>query len=307
MTARPTLVVLAAGMARRYGGCKPLAPVGPMGQAVIDLTAGDALGNGFGDVVLVVGPSTGPAIEYHVRRCWPDQVQVSFAQQTVPLGTAHAVLCARSHVPDDHSFAVVNADDLYGPRSFETLAAHLSTNTDHALVAFHLEDTIATGGAVTRGTVEVGPDGHHLSGIAERRFVSRHVDGSFASEDGIEPRNLDPATPVSVNLWGFHPSMWQALEHAVCSVHPHIGSDGTVKISDDTDIAHEEVLLPEVVAAMVAPGATGSGDSTKVAVLQGSGRCLGVTHAEDLPIVRAQVEALVGRGERPESPWAFLR
>ncbi len=65
------LVVLAAGMAKRYGGCKPLAPVGLHGEAVIDLTASDAEAAGFGDVVIIVGPQTGPAIAYHVRQCFP--------------------------------------------------------------------------------------------------------------------------------------------------------------------------------------------------------------------------------------------
>ena len=97
------LVVLAAGMAKRYGGCKPLAPVGLHGEAVIDLTAGDALAAGFGPVVLVLGPQTGPAIRYHVKAAFPRHVQVSFAEQSVPLGTAHAVLCARRLVGDGPS------------------------------------------------------------------------------------------------------------------------------------------------------------------------------------------------------------
>src|ERR1700719_2565851 len=67
---RPVLVVLAAGMATRYGGCKPLAPLGLHGEAVIDLIAGDAVSAGFGAVVLVLGPQTGPAIRYHVGRCF---------------------------------------------------------------------------------------------------------------------------------------------------------------------------------------------------------------------------------------------
>ena len=85
--ADPTLVILAAGRARRYGGCKPLAPVGTHGEAVIDLVASDAVAAGFGTIVLVLGPSTGPAIRYHVEHTWPEAVDVRFATQSAPLGT----------------------------------------------------------------------------------------------------------------------------------------------------------------------------------------------------------------------------
>src|SRR5580693_2690439 len=94
----PPLVILAAGRARRYGGCKPLAPVGPRGEAVIDLVASDALAAGFGTIILVLNPTTGPAIRYHVARTWPKAVEVGFAHQEAPLGTVHAVLSASDYV-----------------------------------------------------------------------------------------------------------------------------------------------------------------------------------------------------------------
>jgi len=97
-SAGPALVILAAGRARRYGGCKPLAPVGTHGEAVIDLVASDAVTAGFGTIVLVLGPSTGPAIRYHVEHTWPDNVDVRFATQPAPLGTVNAVLSASDHV-----------------------------------------------------------------------------------------------------------------------------------------------------------------------------------------------------------------
>ena len=295
---RPALVVLAAGMAKRFGGgCKPLAPLGLHGEAVIDLTAGDALRGGFGRVVLVLGPQTGPAIRYHVGRTWPTAIEVAFAEQEVALGTAHAVLCARPFV-GDRPFAVVNADDVYGSDAFAQLAGHLRTaNDEHALVGFALRDSVATADPVTRGICEASPEGL-LVRITERKLVTRAPDGTFSSDDGREPRQLDPSGPVSMNLWGFRSSIWPVLEEAVLDVHA--GVDPKTGALLEAPTSTDEVLLPEVVGAMIArPGAAGAA----FRVLPGTGPCVGVTHAADLPIVRGQLAAMVARGERAESPW----
>ena len=141
--------MLAAGMAKRYGGCKPLAPLGIHGEAIIDLTASDALTAGFRRIVLVVGPTTSPALTYHVKRTWPAWADTAIALQPVALGTAHAVLCAGQLVGAE-PFAVVNSDDVYGVAPLRLLAKALSEGVD-TLVAFRLEETVLTGEPVTRG------------------------------------------------------------------------------------------------------------------------------------------------------------
>jgi len=297
-TGRPVLVMMAAGVARRYGSCKPLAPVGLHGEAVIDLNAGDAVRAGFGDVVLVLGPTTGPAITYHVTRCWPRSVAVSFALQAVALGTVHAVLSARPHV-GDRPFAVVNADDIYGVPALELLARHLATEADHALVSYPLRDTVVTADPVTRGMCEADSGGW-LRALVERRFVTRHDDGRFTADDGLEPKEIPADTPVSMNLWGFTPAIWPFLEEALHRVHPELGPDGSVQGRAPT--SDTEVLLPEVVGAM-AHGADGGGAGRRTRVLRGTGRCVGVTHADDLPVVRMALAEMVGQGLRAEGPW----
>jgi CTP:molybdopterin cytidylyltransferase MocA len=296
---RPVLVVLAAGMAKRYGGCKPLAPLGLHGEAVIDLIAGDATSAGFGDIVLVLGPQTGPAIRYHVGRCFPSRIDVSFTEQRVPLGTAHAVLCARTYVGDG-SFAVVNADDVYGAPALALLARQLADSDEHAIVSYRLRDTIVADAPVTRGTCAVGPDGH-LERLVERRGVARREDGAFDVGDGLEPDVLPGDTPVSMNLWGFQPSIWPVLEAAVLSAHPSVAPDGSVP--DPSALANDaEVLLPEVVGDMIA-GRSVDSKPAAVRVLDGPGRCIGVTHADDLPVVRNELALMVAQGLRPEGPW----
>jgi UTP-glucose-1-phosphate uridylyltransferase len=285
--------MLAAGMAKRYGGCKPLAPLGIHGEAIIDLTASDAFAAGFGRIVLVVGPNTSPALSYHVRRSWPAWAEVSLAVQPVPLGTAHAVLCARELVGDG-PFAVVNSDDVYGVRALTLLPKTLASGVN-ALVAFALTETVLTGEPVTRG-VCVTDGGGKLTGLAERRKVTRHEDGTFTSGDGLEPAQLDSGVLVSMNLWGFQQAIWGLLEEAVVRAHPEVAPDGTVNVGKK--LANEdETLLPEVVGDAVRAA------TLEVALLAGPGRCVGVTHADDLPVARAAIARMVGRGERAEWLW----
>ena len=276
----PSLVILAAGRARRYGGCKPLAPVGIHGEAVIDLVASDALGAGFGTIVLVLGPDTGAAIRYHVERTWPKAVDVRFVLQPVPKGTVHAVLSASAEVGAT-PYGVGNADDIYGQAACAQLAEHLSASEPtNALVGYRLADAVIGPSPVTRGICQVDGDGR-LVGVDERRLVSAQDDGGFASADGRQPVRLPPDARVSMNLWGFTPAFHQVLHAAMAAA------------ADASEEA--EVLLPEVVAEAL--------DTSSFSVLPAEGRCIGVTHPDDLGLVQSELNRQVGRGERPAALW----
>jgi CTP:molybdopterin cytidylyltransferase MocA len=301
MTTPPTLVILAAGMARRYGGCKPLAPVGPYGEAVIDLVASDAMGAGFGDIVLVLHPESGPAIRYHVERTWPESIRVAYAEQRVPLGTTHAVLAARSKLETDRSFAIANADDVYGQGAMAQLADELrSDSPEHALVAFHLRNTVVSADPVTRGICEVSGDGH-LVRMTERRQVTRHDDGEyFTALDGVLPDKLSGDLPVSVNLWGFRPSMWELFDDAMAA--SGLDEEAIVAaVAGGGAVPKSEVLLPEVVGAMLEQGI-----GQPVRVLSTESRCIGVTHPDDLLAVRSELSRQVAWGARADRPFADL-
>jgi len=299
----PPLVVLAAGMARRYGGCKPLAPIGPGGEAVIDLLVSDAVSAGFGQIVLVLHPETGPAIRYHVERCWPGSVEVAFAEQRLPLGTVHAVLSARGRIDSEGPFAVANADDVYSVAAMSLLAGHLgSGRAEQALIGYRLRATVATDDPVTRGICEVDDRGY-LVGLTERRQIYRHRNGeTFSSEDGAEPAKLDGELPTSVNLWGFQPDIWGVLESAMGgpgldegAVPAPVGSGG--EVPGGAPMA--EVLLPEVVATAVR-------DGLAVRVITTDAKMVGVTHAADLPVVSAELSRQVAWGVRPSRVWADI-
>lgn len=280
-----TLVVLAAGRARRYGGVKPLAPIGADSEAVIDLLAGDAVRAGFDRLVLVINPDSGNLIRNHVTSAWPIDVEVEFATQRRPLGTVDAVLAARDAADDGTAFAVANADDLYGTDALSVLQAHLAGEGTNCLVGYRLDRALVGDLPVTRGVCTVA-DGRLVS-IAERRDV-RQMDGTFRSEDGEEPEVLEPSTVVSMNLWGFDPRMWEVFESAM----------------DQASEAHEdnEVLLPELVSRIV-QGERGDDAVREFAVLSTSSRCIGVTHPDDLALVKADIAEQVANGERPAAAF----
>jgi hypothetical protein len=290
----PALVVLAAGMARRYGGCKPLAPIGPGGEAVIDLLVSDAAAVGFGRIVLVLHPESGPSIRYHVERCWPDAIDVAFAEQRLPLGTVHAVLAAQGVLGTDQSFAVANADDIYGEAAMGLLAGHLTEEVDeHFLIGYQLRSTVATDDPVTRGICVVDDSGH-LSALTERRLVTRHQGSpTLTSEDGRGPVDLDGDLPTSVNLWGFRPAIWETFESAMDAS----GLDEEALLAEvaaGAEPPKAEVLLPEVVATMVSDG-----KGLPVRVVTTDAKLVGVTHAADLPVVSAELARQVAWGTRP--------
>lgn len=282
------LVVLAAGRATRYGGLKPLAPVGLGGEAVIDVLASDALAAGFENIVLVIGEDTGPAIRYHVEHTWPGDVDVRFGVQRTPNGTVGAVCAAASVLDPASPFAVANADDLPGAGALASLAAHLRGDAPaDALVSFRLAATVVGTAPVTRGLCTVDNDGTLLA-LDERRQVTPLEGGRFRADDGRQPAELDPDQPVSMNLWGFSPLMHEVFAAAMAAP-----GDG-------------EVLLPEVVHRLLAGGGDrgGAGERFRIEVLPASGRCIGVTHAADVALVTAALAGEVGRGERPAALWS---
>lgn len=304
----PTLVVLAAGQARRYGGCKPLAPVGPGGEAVLDFVVADAMSAGFDRAVVVVNPTTGPALRYRARRKWPASLPVDFAEQAQPRGTVDAVLAASALVDPAEPLAVANADDVYGIEAFALLVAHLASlpaaaGESNALVSFALSRSVVGPSAVTRGICEVGPDGY-LAQVVERRNVRAVPGGTFAAGDGRQPEAIEGTAQVSMNLWGFTPAMRDVLGAAMAAWRQgRPGPEGDGK-------AAPEVLLPDVVSAEVSrtrPYLVPGVPPQRFAVLQAAGRCIGVTHPEDLSLVQAALADQVARGERTADPWASVQ
>ncbi len=274
----PSLVILAAGRARRYGGVKQLAPIGKHGEGVIDLLAADAFAAGFDDVVIVVNEDTGPMIEQHVGWHWPKDHRITFALQEKQRGTVSAVLAAESDLDLTKPFGVSNADDLYGREAFMKLGQHLASSDRNCLVGFELDRALVGNLPVSRGLCQVDDDGR-LTDIVERRNVHATTDG-YDADDGLEPVSLSPLATVSMNLWGFQPTILPLMRAAL----------------DEHDFAEEpELQLSTFVGRILREGPTIVFD-----VLPTRSRCIGVTHAQDLPVAQLLVRLEIEVGQRPE-------
>ena len=239
-----SLVVLAAGMGTRFNGLKQLAPVGHDGEAIVDFLLRRADAAGFDGAVVVVRPDIVRDIDDHFDAHDPP-LPTTLAVQSEPLGTAHAVLACAELI--DSAFAVVNADDLYPSNAFAMLAKHLADSHQHALVGFRVDRTLVSGRPVSRARIETTDD--HLDAIVEET-VSASTAGTHW---------------VSMNMWGFQPSALDHMERAVA-----------------TRAQRREVLLPDVVAAMVDAG-------EHVRVLRCNDPCIGITYADDVDLVRARL------------------
>ncbi len=272
------LVLLAAGHGRRFGGLKQLAPVGPHGEALMDFTARDALAAGFGGVILIVREEIQEELLDHIGSFWPADLLVAPVVQGAIAGTAQAVASARPFI--DGPFGVANADDLYGATALVTLAGHLRDGTagDHVLVGYHLRNTVLTDSPVIRGLCETG-ENDFLARIVEQR-MRRLPDGSFegspiSGPDVGQLQHLSGEEQVSMNLWGFAESILEDLDSALDAFDPETAPHDEGK--------PPELLLPDVAGQVV------TGERARIRVVESNSRCIGLTHPDDLPLVRTLI------------------
>ncbi|MGD8897329.1 MAG: NTP transferase domain-containing protein [Acidobacteriota bacterium] len=295
----PALVLLAAGVGSRYGSPKQIDPVGPGGATLIDYAAFDARRVGFDRVVLVVRAEN----ESEVRAAAGDRVArrlpVDYAVQdaalpagfeappgrTKPWGTGHAVLAAAPHLHGP--FAVLNADDFYGARSYRILAEwfrRARPEREHALVSFDLRSTLSPAGPVNRGLCRVDERGA-LREIREVLRIEGDGENARHTENGGVSR-VSGDTPVSLNFWGFAPDVVPAFES---SFEQFLGEHGTSTSA--------ELFIPDVVQPLIDSGAA------RVRVLPGGGPWAGLTHPEDRDHLVALLADLTTRGEYPRDLW----
>jgi UTP-glucose-1-phosphate uridylyltransferase len=298
--ASPTLLVLAAGIGNRYGGLKQIDPVGPRGEAIMDYSIYDALRAGFGKLVFVIRKDIEQRFKEAVGARFEKRIPVEYVFQelnrlppgflpptsrTKPWGTLHAVLVAADAI--NEPFAVVNADDYYGPHGYRALAQHLRAGTvDYAMVGFVLRNTLSDFGPVSRGVCQISDD-DFLQSVVEMTNIER--DGARAMNTDTTGRitRLTANEVVSMNMWGFTPGVFEQLRK-------HFEKFLERSVSD----VQSESYLPSVVNELVLTG------QARVKVLHTKDSWGGITHRADRPRIVESICRLIDNGTYPKRLWS---
>ncbi len=297
---KTTLLIMAAGLGSRYGGNKQIDRIGPNGEILMEYSIHDAVEAGFNKVVFVIRESMADTFREMIGNKIAKKVEVEYAFQEYdtlpdgfvppaerkkPYGTVHAVVCAASKIHEP--FAVINADDYYGKDAFMAMKASLDRmrgqDNKASMVAYYLKNTISKNGHVTRGICSTDAEGH-LVKVTETYSILPFPDGTirdiYEDPDGVI---LDPEALVSMNLWGFTPSFFEAGRKYLADF-----------LKDDTkDPLKKECLLPALVDyEMHAHG-------LQVEVLSTNAVWFGVTYKEDKEYVAGELKKLHDNGSYP--------
>ncbi len=299
---KPTLVVLAAGMGSRYGGLKQMDPIGPHDELILDYSIYDAIRAGFGKIVFVIRRKFEDAFKEKIGSKFAHLTEIAYVFQELdthlngftlppdrkkPWGTGHAILVAKDEV--DAPCAVINADDYYGVDSFKSIAGFLSgpeTNANHyTMVGFTLRNTLSEHGTVARGICDL-EDNRQLKHVSECTGIAKNGQGAtYNDETGIE-QTLTGDEVVSMNLWGFHPSIFDHLTH-----------DFETFLKTSGHLPTSELYIPSVVDNLIQT------EQVRVSVLRSDSAWFGVTYQEDKAQVQSKVAELIQQGVYPESLW----
>lgn len=296
---KPTLVILAAGMASRYGSMKQIQSFGPDGETIMDYSIYDAARAGFGKVVFIIREKFAADFKNIFGSKLEGKIDVEYVfqeldfftegynipeERTKPWGTAHAVLCAKDAVKEP--FAVINADDFYGRDAFQVAAKFLTDKVNaetYAIVGYDLLSTLSEHGTVNRGVCSLDEKGN-LASITERINIAKK-DGAILCDDGLEPQELSTDTRVSMNFWCFDTSFFDYTQKMFVTFLQEHGQE-----------LKSEFFIPLVADQFIKEG-------NKVEIIPTSSLWFGVTYKEDAPFVEKSLNDLINAGEYPEKLW----
>ena len=301
--AKPALVIMAAGMGSRFGGLKQITPVDDCGHAILDFSLFDAKRAGFDTVVFIIKhaieqefkDAVGHRMEehFHVRYVYQelDVLPEGFSVpdgRTKPWGTGHAILTAAPAI--DGSFAVINADDFYGPSAFTTVFDFLRAQDDenrHAMVAYRLRNTVTENGYVSRGICTAANG--YLQDVTECLHIEKDGENARTTEDdGATWKSLSGDTLVSMNLWGFGHGILEAFQ---------AGFPAFLEENLPVNPKKCEYFLPEVADRELKAG------RCTVKLLPCEETWYGMTYQEDIPSVRSAIEKMKRQGIYPAKLW----
>lgn len=302
----PILVIMAAGMGSRYGGLKQIDPIDQEGHLIIDFSIFDAVRAGFKKVVFIIKKEIEADFKEMIGNRISQFVDVSYVYQELdtlpegytlpegrikPWGTAHAILCCLETV--DAPFAVINADDYYGKDAFTAIYNYLLNVKDddyyrYAMVGYVLENTLTENGSVARGICVVDSN-NMLTNITERTRIEKTATGAaFTEDDGVTWVNIAPDSIVSMNMWGFTPSILKETKARFSSF---------LDVSLPVNPLKCEYFLPSVVSELLTE------NKATVSVLTSTDRWYGVTYKEDKETVVHAIECFKNNHIYPTHLW----
>jgi len=287
-----TLLVMAAGMGSRYGGLKQLDAVGPSDETIIDFSVYDAIRAGYNKVVFIIREDFEKQFKEKISNKYEDKIKVEIVYQDLhdlpnsfscpkdrskPWGTGHAILAARNVISEP--FAAINGDDFYGRESFKIISDHYSSmNSGFAMAAFQLDKTLSDYGSVSRGICEQNLN--QLVTVVETHGIKKSSAGNIECDRDIL---LLGNELVSMNMWGFMPSIFDHLEKMFNEF-----------LDENISDLKSEFLIPSVVNDIIEK------NIEKVQVLKTKSAWFGVTYIEDKPFVKNQIKELIQTGIYPE-------
>ena len=297
---KPTLVIMAAGMASRYGSMKQIQQFGPSGETIMDYSIYDAISAGFKRVVFIIRKDFAEDFKNIFEPKLNGKIETEYvfqemdkhlgnhsvpADRTKPWGTAHAILCARDAVTEP--FAVINADDFYGTDAFRKAHDFLKNDCRenvYAIIGYELAKTLSEHGSVSRGVCEVKEG--NLVAINERLKIYRE-NGNMVSEEADEKKTILPEeAKASMNFWCFHPSIFGFIQ------------EGFRKFLDENiNSPKAEYLIPFVADQWIKSG------KGIIKVIPTSSQWFGVTYKEDAPVVQKSLDSLVKTKAYPGALW----
>ncbi|MFT3822454.1 MAG: sugar phosphate nucleotidyltransferase [Chitinophagaceae bacterium] len=297
---QPTLLILAAGMASRYGSMKQIQSFGPGGETIMDYSIYDAIRAGFKKVVFIIRKDFASDFKAIVEPPLEGKIEIDYvyqdlhaftegfdipADRTKPWGTAHAILCAKDAIKEP--FAVINADDFYGRDAFEKAYKFLTTDCNekvYSIIGYELLKTLSDNGTVNRGVCQVDANGN-LTAIAERLNISKK-DGKIVCDDDQQPKELSLDSSVSMNFWCFDPAVFTYTEKLFKEF-----------LAANAQVPKAEFFIPIVGDKFI------NDKMGVIKVIPTSSQWFGVTYKEDAPEVKASLNKLVDEGEYPSKLW----
>ena len=286
-----TLLVIAAGLGSRFGGLKQIASVGINGESIIDYSVYDAIESGFNKVVFVIRSEFKKEFEENISRKYAGKIQVEFVfqelnslpngllcpkERKLPWGTGHAILSASKLIKEP--FCVINADDFYGRESFKKIIEFFSKDSKNlSMVYFKLGRTLSPFGGVSRAICKL--NNGVLSNLIEKENI-QNINGIITSNKILK---LDARTPVSLNMWGFRPFIFDHLEEMFINFY-----------NKNVEDLNSEFLIPTVINNLIKT------QRERVFALNSNSNWFGITYKEDISFVGSKLQKIVNNGEYPK-------